>query len=169
MAQICDRWYILSWLLIACLISGCVFRDAKLKNEMASVLGNLPEPPDSVLLSESETRTGGTDSRCDGHLVSRLYGTNQSIERIVEWARTEFLVQSGWSLNQESPNSQTMIALVREGGFKLAVNAVDLRPELLKDPFFLHKEVQVDQPYETIYLFNVVHLDSAQVEHCWGQ
>jgi len=162
------KWCIPFLLLVIWLVSGCIPKETRLKQELASLMESLPDPPNSVLLSEAEDYTSGSDPRCSGCLISRLYGTNEPIETIVEFVEKEILVQDKWSLDSRGPNTQTMIGLTHEGGYRLGVNAVELRPELLKDIFFLHKEISLDQPYGTVYLFNVVHIDPSQVKHCWS-
>lgn len=156
-------------LLVVCFIVGCTYSGGRLKRESSDFIEKLPTLPDSVLISESGQYTGGSDSRCDGYLISRLYGTNKSIENIVQFIESEVLFEDGWSLDKRIPQDQTSINLMHQDGYLLGINTVELRPELIADPFFPHKEVTPNQPYEIVYLLNVIHIDSSQVEYCWGQ
>lgn len=164
-----NRWSIIFLLLVICLSNGCALTHGRLERELSEMVNDLPEPPNSILLSKVTVTTHGADRRCDGYVLSRLYGTDEPIENIVEFVEQEILTREEWSRNPGSPGNKTSIGLVRNNdGYRLAVGVVELRAELLKDPFFLHKEIQLNQPYKTIYEFNVVHIDPLQVKHCWG-
>jgi len=166
-SKISIRWHILSLLLALCLVNGCAYKEIRLKQDLTHLLESLPEPPSSVLLSETGKNTSGADPLCDGYLVSRLYGTNEPIESIVKFAKDEILPQRRWLLDSRLRREKTSIGLMREDGYLLSIATVKLLKELLIDPFFHHKEVSLDQPYKTIYLLNIVHIDPSQTEHCW--
>jgi len=160
--------YAIVLFLVLLFATGCAFKKTTLKRELSHKLKSLPEPPNSVLLSEVWDYGGGSDSRCDGYLVSRLYGTEELIEGIVEFVEDEIIPQAKWSLDPRIRDDKTNINLISRDGYLLGVNTIELREELLRDPLFDHKEVTLDQPYKTVFLFNIVHIDSSQVNHCWG-
>ena len=160
--------YGLPLLTIACLTTGCAtMRQLLVRRELARLVVDLPEPPNSVLLSRAEAITTGADPRCDGYLISRLYGTNDPVSRIIGFVEEEILVQEGWFATP-GVLEETTIGLRHEAGYRLSVGETQLSPELLESPFFHHKEIALDQPYPTIFEFTLVHSDPLYLEHCFG-
>jgi hypothetical protein len=167
MSKVLHRRCGLLVLLLAVSVSACEGEASRIRQETRAFIARIPPAPGSVLLSESEDRTRGADPTCDGHIVSRLYGTDDSIE-----AAIEYIADACFELDESAvyagSYSEPTLGLRFTDDYLLVVYGVALTPELLRDPFFMHKEVDVDQPFETIYQVAVSHGDPDQLEHCLG-
>ena len=163
------KWHRLALLVAVSLTTGCAtVRHYAVRRELARLVEDLPEPPNSVLLSRAEKVTAGADPHCDGYLISRLYGTNGPMDQIIEFVKVEILVQDGWiALTHRLDRPTTgSIGLRHEKGYRLSVSEKDLTREVLESPLFDHKDVALEQPYSTIFQFNVVHSDPLYLQHC---
>jgi hypothetical protein len=153
--------------LIAITLTGCISAATRLRRELLIFMEGFPEPPESLLLSEAEDATGGSDDRCDGYVISRLYGSDQSLEDIVAQV-ADLVFEEYETAAYSGVNAETRLGLSLGDGYRLGLSGVELSPELIRDPFFLHNDIEIHQPYATIFQINVVHIDSSAVAHCWG-
>ncbi len=165
------RWL---WLPVLCSLSLLGFMAYRCTNlaldqDLRVVLKELPSIPDAQLLSEVWSTTGGSDERCDGRIVSRLYGTQQPIEPIVRFLEGQLLAQKGWANARrirQSTEPQTAY-LVNEAGYRLVAEQIENIDVSRQDPFFLHRGVVIGQQYKTLFQIKLVHIRARYVDHCW--
>jgi len=167
------RW---PWLHVFCLLSllgfmasGCT-NFAALDRDLRVVLKGLPSIPDAQLLSEAWGYTGGSDERCDGRIVSRLYGTQQPIEPIVGFLEDQLLGQKGWANARRMPQSTEArtVNLVSEAGYRLVAEQIENIDVSRQDPFFLHRDVVVGRQYKTLFQIELIHIRARYADLCLG-
>lgn len=156
--------------MLSLLASSCTNR-ITLDRDLRRMLAELPAMPDSDLLSEAWETGGGSDSRCDGRIVSRLYGTQRPIEDVVTYFQQEMLGREGWSDNRPiRPVRDIPYAnLLHKDGYLLGVSRVENLEAARRDPSFSHRDVIINRPYATLYEIGLVHINAGYVDHCWGR
>jgi hypothetical protein len=65
-------------------------------------MANLSHPPSATLIHQASEVDGGSDERCVGAHVDRLYGTDRSLEEIVSFYSQT--LPSDWRKDERSPH-----------------------------------------------------------------
>jgi hypothetical protein len=153
--------------LLAVVGGSCLSGTADLRQELLEFVEDIPDPPNSVLISQAEGITSGASTRCDGYIVSRLYGTDEPIDTVIDHME-DVCFELNESAVHQGVYPDGILVIRFPDDYLLGVWQVQLTPELIKDPFFMHKDVAIDQPYETVFQLNVVHGDPDELEYCKG-
>jgi len=155
------KWSKMILILTTVLLMASCSSDAQ--HKLREKVAELPTMPNSVVLSEVWKQTHGADSRCDGYMVSRLYGTNEPIETIIAFVEQEIVSKEKWEEDPRIPNDPQNVAVYREDGFHLSVGPTTLRT----DPLFPHKDVTLEREYSTLYIVVVTYGDPELRGECW--